>query len=53
MSASLDIITDLDGSTIRIRPQVVDAGHHSLKWRTKKRRNPGFLSPEAHGGEPG
>jgi Domain of unknown function (DUF4032)/Lipopolysaccharide kinase (Kdo/WaaP) family len=24
----LDIVTDLDGATIRIRPQVVDAGHH-------------------------
>ncbi len=27
----LDIVTDLDGSTIRIRPQVVDAGHHSRR----------------------
>ena len=24
----LDIVTDLDGATIRIKPQVVDAGHH-------------------------
>ena len=27
--AELDITTDFDGSTIRIQPKVVDAGHHS------------------------
>jgi hypothetical protein len=29
--AELDIITDLGGSTIRIQPKVVDAGHHSRR----------------------
>lgn len=29
--AELDIITDLDGSTVRIQPKVVDAGHHSRR----------------------
>src|SRR5215211_6774790 len=29
--AELDIITDFDGSTIRIQPKVVDAGHHSRR----------------------
>ncbi len=29
--AELDITTDFDGSTIRIQPKVVDAGHHSRR----------------------
>lgn len=29
--AELDIVTDFDGSTIRIQPKVVDAGHHSRR----------------------
>ncbi|NNG21383.1 DUF4032 domain-containing protein [Naumannella sp. ID2617S] len=29
--AELDITTDLDGTTIRIQPKVVDAGHHSRR----------------------
>ncbi len=29
--AELDIVTDLDGSTVRIQPKVVDAGHHSRR----------------------
>ncbi len=29
--AELDITTDLDGSTVRIQPKVVDAGHHSRR----------------------
>ncbi|GAB3711868.1 DUF4032 domain-containing protein [Mariniluteicoccus flavus] len=29
--AELDIITDVDGATIRIQPKVVDAGHHSRR----------------------
>ncbi|MEA5155591.1 DUF4032 domain-containing protein [Raineyella sp.] len=29
--AELDITTDLDGSTIRIQPKVVDAGHHARR----------------------
>jgi Domain of unknown function (DUF4032) len=29
--AELDITTDIDGSTIRIQPKVVDAGHHSRR----------------------
>ncbi|WP_278235398.1 DUF4032 domain-containing protein [Isoptericola sp. AK164] len=27
----LDITTDIDGTTVRIQPQVVDAGHHSRR----------------------
>lgn len=29
--AELDIVTDFNGSTIRIQPKVVDAGHHSRR----------------------
>lgn len=29
--AELDITTDIDGTTIRIQPKVVDAGHHSRR----------------------
>ena len=29
--AELDITTDVDGSTIRIQPKVVDAGHHARR----------------------
>ena len=29
--AELDITTDIDGSTIRIQPKVVDAGHHARR----------------------
>ena len=29
--AELDITTDFAGSTVRIQPKVVDAGHHSLR----------------------
>lgn len=29
--AELDITTDVDGTTIRIQPKVVDAGHHSRR----------------------
>jgi Domain of unknown function (DUF4032) len=27
----LDIMTDIDGTTVRIQPKVVDAGHHSRR----------------------
>ncbi len=29
--AELDITTDIDGSTVRIQPKVVDAGHHARR----------------------
>ena len=29
--AEIDIITDWDGSQVRIQPKVVDAGHHSRR----------------------
>ena len=43
--AELDITTDFAGSTIRIQPKVVDAGHHSRRLIR--------LTGSGHRGEPG
>ncbi len=49
----LDIVTDWDGSTVRVQPKVVEAGHHTrelqrltgLTWRTTRRAGCSTTSP--------